>query len=93
MDENQDRAKCGNIPARKIQNVYCFINNTVANLSSDSGREGDCMREDECVRLNITIIPLDQTFFLILSYLHYTHPQSQGEYGIYLPQEEGTAWV
>ena len=27
----------------------------------DSGCEGDCMREDECVRLEIPILPLDHT--------------------------------
>ena len=46
---------------RKIQNVSCFINNKVANLSLDSGCESDCMRENECVRLGIPIKPLDHT--------------------------------
>ena len=46
---------------RKIQNVSSFINNKIAQLSFDSGCEGDCMREDECVRLDIPIKPLDHT--------------------------------
>ena len=46
---------------RKIQNVAFFINSKVAQLSMDSGCEGDCIRLDECERLNIPIIPLDHT--------------------------------
>ena len=52
---------CNNIPVRKIQNVAFFINGKVAQLALDSGCEGDCIREDECYRLNLEIVPLDNT--------------------------------
>ena len=37
------------------------INGILATLSLDSGCEGDCIRESECLRLNIPILPLDKT--------------------------------
>ena len=37
------------------------MNNKVALLSLDSGCEGDCILESECIRLNIPILPLDST--------------------------------
>ena len=46
---------------RKIQNISFYVNNKVAQLSLDSGCEGDCIRLDECKRLNINIVPLDHT--------------------------------
>ena len=52
---------CNNIPVRKIQNIAVYINGKVALLRIDSGCEGDCMREDECVRLDIPIKPLDDS--------------------------------
>ena len=69
MDENspiqhfthQDHFYCNSIPIRKIQNVAFMVNNKVVQLSLDSGCEGDCIRLDECKRLNIQIQPLDHT--------------------------------
>ena len=46
---------------RKIQNVAFFVNNQVAQLSLDSGCEGDVIRLDECERLKIPVLPLDHT--------------------------------
>ena len=46
---------------RKIQTIAVYINNRPAILSLDSGCEGDCIRESECLRLNIAIKPLDNT--------------------------------
>ena len=37
------------------------VNGQVAQLSLDSGCEGDCIRLDECKRLNLPIRPLDST--------------------------------
>ena len=52
---------CNHIPIRKIQNVIFLVNTKVAQLSLDSGCEGDCVHEDECKRLEIKIEPLDST--------------------------------
>ena len=52
---------CNSIPVRKIQNVAFFINGIVTQLALDSGCEGDCMRADECLRLGLSIEPLDHT--------------------------------
>ena len=38
-----------------------LVNEIVAQLSLDSGCEGDCIRFDECKRLGIPIYPLDAT--------------------------------
>ena len=38
-----------------------LVNEIVAQLSLDSGCEGDCIRVDECKRLGIPIYPLDAT--------------------------------
>ena len=46
---------------RKIQNIAVYINDKSALISLDSGCEGDCIRMDECYRLNIPIEPLDST--------------------------------
>ena len=46
---------CSHIPIRKIQNVIFLINTKVAQLSLDSGCEGDCIHDDECKRLYIRI--------------------------------------
>ena len=46
---------------RKIQTIAVYVNNRPAILSLDSGCEGDCIRESECIRLNIAIKPLDNT--------------------------------
>ena len=46
---------------RKIQNIAVYINDKSALISLDSGCEGDCIRMDECHRLNIPIQPLDST--------------------------------
>ena len=51
---------CSNIPVRKIQNIAVFIQNKIAQLSLDSGCEGDCIRESECIRLGLDIQPLDK---------------------------------
>ena len=53
--------QCNNIPIRKIQNVVFLVNKKVAQLSLDSGCEGDCIQEAECQRLGIPILPLDST--------------------------------
>ena len=50
---------------RKIQNIAVFINNKVAQLSLDSGCEGDCITLAECQRLNIVIAPLDSSDCLL----------------------------
>ena len=52
---------CNNIPVCKIQNIAVFVENKIAQLSLDSGCEGDCIREDECVRLGLPVQPLDKT--------------------------------
>ena len=52
---------CNSIPVRKIQNVAFLVNGIVTQLALDSGCEGDCMREDECNRLGLSIEPLDHT--------------------------------
>ena len=52
---------CNSIPIRKIQNIAVFINNKVAQLSLDSGCEGDCISETECRRLQLPILPLDKS--------------------------------
>ena len=52
---------CNSIPIRKIQNIAVFVENKIAQLSLDSGCEGDCIRKDECIRLGLTIQPLDKT--------------------------------
>ena len=44
---------------RKIQKIAVYIHGKPAMLSLDSGCEGDCIRLDECYRLNIQIKPLD----------------------------------
>ena len=38
-----------------------FVDNKIAQLSLDSGCEGDCIRESECIRLGLDIQPLDET--------------------------------
>ena len=45
---------------RKIQNVLFLVNGKTAQLSLDSGCEGDCIQEKECIRLGITILPLEK---------------------------------
>ena len=59
--------KCNSIPVRKIQTVAMFVNNKVAQLSLDSGCEGDCITESECHRLNIAINPLGPSDRLLLT--------------------------
>ena len=44
---------------RKIQKIAVYIHGKPAMLSLDSGCEGDCIRLDECHRLDIQIKPLD----------------------------------
>ena len=44
---------------RKIQQIAVYIHNKPGILSLDSGCEGDCVRLDECYRLNIQVKPLD----------------------------------
>ena len=41
------------ILVRKIQTILFLINNIHAELSLDSGCEGDCVKETECLRLGI----------------------------------------
>ena len=57
----RDNFMCNSIPIRKIQNIAVFINNKVAQLSLDSGCEGDCISETECRRLQLPILPLDKS--------------------------------
>ena len=49
------------IPIRKIQCILVMVNGKNTLLSLDSGCEGDCIREEECLRLQIPITPLDHT--------------------------------
>ena len=57
--------RCNSIPVRKIQTVAMFINGKVAQLSLDSGCEGDCITESECQRLKIVIKPLGPSDYLL----------------------------
>ena len=58
---NSSSFQCLSIPVRKIQTILFLINNIPAELSLDSGCEGDCVKESECLRLGIPILPLDKT--------------------------------
>ena len=47
------------LPVRKVQTVSANINNKVETLTIDSGSEGNCMREDICQKLGLSVVPLD----------------------------------
>ena len=54
-----DRVSIQNIPIRKVQTIASEVEGKVVKLTIDSGSEGDCIRLDECKRLNLTVLPLD----------------------------------